>query len=97
MLPAAEALEIARGRRSELMGGRPLAAGEPADFILLDGGAVELSAGELEADLVYAAPGEVVRTVVVAGEVVMRDRVVPGEDEAIAQVRERAARLADSR
>jgi hypothetical protein len=34
---------------------------------------------------------------VVAGRVTMRDRVVPGEDEAIAQVRERAARLADSR
>ena len=93
-LPAGEALEIARGRRSELMGGRPLEAGEPADFLLLRADALELSAGELGADLVYAASGDVVQTVVVAGRVVMRDRVVPGAEEAVAQVRERAARLA---
>jgi len=96
VLPAAEALEIARGRRSELMGGTPMAVGEPADFILLDGDAIELSAGELGADLVYAASGEIVRTAVVAGRVVMRDRVVPGADEALAEVRARAARLTAS-
>jgi 5-methylthioadenosine/S-adenosylhomocysteine deaminase len=97
VLPAAEALEIARGRRSELMGGGPLAAGEPADFLLLRGDALELSAGELGADLVYAASGEVVQTVVVAGRVVMRDRVVPGADEVLAEVSARAARLTASR
>lgn len=96
VLPADEALEIARGRRSELMGGGPLAAGEPADFLLLDGDAAEVSAGELGAGLVYAASGEIVRTVVVGGRVVMRDRIVPGEDEALAEVRSRAARLTAS-
>ncbi len=35
VLPAAEAVAIARGLRSALIGGRPLAPGEPADFLLL--------------------------------------------------------------
>ena len=35
VLPAAEALEVARGRRSPLLGGRPLEVGEPADLLLL--------------------------------------------------------------
>jgi 5-methylthioadenosine/S-adenosylhomocysteine deaminase len=96
VLPAAEALEIARGRRSELLGGRPLAVGEPADFLLLRADALELSAGDLDADLVYAASGSVVQTAVVAGRVVMRDRVVPGKEEAVAEVRARAARLTGS-
>ena len=96
VLPAAEALEIARGRRSQLLGGTPLAVGEPADFLLLEGDALELSAGELDADLVYAASGSIVRTAVVAGRVVMRDRVVPGAEDAVAEVRSRAARLTGS-
>jgi 5-methylthioadenosine/S-adenosylhomocysteine deaminase len=96
VLPAAEALEVARGSRSELLGGRPLEPGEPADLLLLRGDALELSVGELDANLVYAAPGSVVETVVVAGRVVMHHRVVPGEDEARAEVSERAARLTGS-
>jgi 5-methylthioadenosine/S-adenosylhomocysteine deaminase len=97
VLPATEALEIARGRRSELLAGTPLEPGQPADFLLLDREAPELSAGDLDADLVYAAPSSVVRTMVVAGRVVMRDRVVPGAEEAIAEVRARSARLTASR
>jgi 5-methylthioadenosine/S-adenosylhomocysteine deaminase len=96
VLPAGEALEIARGRRSELLGGAPLEAGQPADFLMIDPETPELSAGDLDADLVYAAPGSVVRTAVVAGNVVMRDRVVPGAEEAMAEVRERSARLTAS-
>jgi cytosine/adenosine deaminase-related metal-dependent hydrolase len=42
---------------------------------------------------VYAAGGSVVDTVVVAGEALMRDRVVPGMEEVVAEVRGRAARL----
>src|SRR5439155_18536588 len=56
-LPAAEALQIARGRRSPVLGGKPLVAGQPADFLLLRGSDPELSAGDLEAGLVYAASG----------------------------------------
>lgn len=92
-LPAEEALAIARGSRSEALGGTPLEPGQPADFLLLRGSDPALSAGDLDADLVYAAGGSVVDTTVVAGRVLMRDRVVSGADELVAEVRARAARL----
>ena len=94
-LPADEALAIARGLRSPALGGTPLEVGEPADFLLLRASDPELSAGDLDADLVYAAGGSVVDTTVVAGRVLMRDRVAPGADELVAEVRTRAARLTD--
>jgi 5-methylthioadenosine/S-adenosylhomocysteine deaminase len=92
-LPAGEALAIARGTRSQALGGTPLEPGQPADFLLLRGSDPELSAGDVDADLVYAAGGSVVDTTVVGGRVLMRDRVVPGADELVAEVRARAARL----
>jgi 5-methylthioadenosine/S-adenosylhomocysteine deaminase len=92
-LPAAEALSIARGLRAPVLGGTPLAVGQPADFLLLSGSDPELSAGDLDADLVYAASGAVVHTTVVAGEVLMGNRKVAGIEEVVAQVRARAARL----
>ena len=93
VLPAGEALAIARGMRSPLLGGTELAAGAPADFLLLRLEEPELSAGSLDAGLVYAAPGSVVDTTVVAGRALMRDRVVPGADQVLTEVRARAARL----
>jgi 5-methylthioadenosine/S-adenosylhomocysteine deaminase len=92
-LPADEALAIARGLRSPALGGTPLEVGQPADFLLLRGSDPELSAGDLDADLVYAAGGSVVDTTAVGGRILMRDRVVPGADELVAEVRARAARL----
>src|SRR5262249_35736950 len=92
-LPAVEALAIARGQRSATLGGTPLDQGQPADFLLLPAPDPELSAGDLDADLVYAAAGAVVDTTVVDGRVLMRDRVLPGADELVAEVRARAARL----
>jgi 5-methylthioadenosine/S-adenosylhomocysteine deaminase len=93
VLPAAEALAIARGARSPLLAGTPLEPGAPADFLLLRAGDPELSVGGLEGDLVYAASGSVVDTTVVAGRVLMRGRVVPDAEEIVAEVRARAARL----
>jgi 5-methylthioadenosine/S-adenosylhomocysteine deaminase len=92
-LPAEEALAIARGQRSHSLDGTPLAVGEPADFLLLRASDPELSAGDPDADLVYAAGGSVVDTTVVAGEVLMRDRQVADADEIVAEVRSRARRL----
>jgi 5-methylthioadenosine/S-adenosylhomocysteine deaminase len=92
-LPAGEALAIARGLRSAALGGSPLKPGQPADFLLIRGSDPELSAGDLDADLVYAAGGAIVDATVVAGRVLMRDRVVPGGDELVAEVRARAVRL----
>jgi 5-methylthioadenosine/S-adenosylhomocysteine deaminase len=92
-LPAEDALAVARGLRSPALGATPLEAGQPADFLLLRGSDPQLSAGDLDADLVYAAGGAVVDTTVVAGRVLMRDRVVPGAEELVAELRSRAARL----
>jgi 5-methylthioadenosine/S-adenosylhomocysteine deaminase len=92
-LPAAEALAIARGLRSPVLSGTALAIGEPADFLLLRGSDPELSAGDPDADLVYAAGGAVVDTAVVAGRVLMRGRQVEAAEEITEQVRSRAKRL----
>lgn len=91
--PAAETLALARGQRSALLGGRPLAVGEPADVILVRTDDLAMTPGALDADLVYSATGHVVDTTVVAGRVLMRNRVLPDEAEVRAEVRARAARL----
>ena len=91
--PASEALALARGQRSSLLGGSGIEPGGRADFLLLDTNVPELAAGDLDTALVYGAAAEAVQTAVVAGSVVMKDRVVPGADEAISEVRERASRL----
>ncbi len=93
VLPADEALAIARGRRSPILGGTALEVGEPADFLLLRASDPELSAGDIDADLVYAAGGSVVDTTVVAGEVLMRNRQVAEAEQIVAEVGARARRL----
>jgi 5-methylthioadenosine/S-adenosylhomocysteine deaminase len=93
VLPAGEALAIARGLRSPVLGGTPLAVGQPADFLLLRATEPELSAGDLDADLVYAAGGSVVDTTVVAGEVLMRDRRVAELEDIVDEVRSRVRKL----
>ena len=90
---ASETLAIATGQQSGLLGGRGLAVGVPADFLLVRADAPELSLGELDAGLVYAASGSIVDTTVVAGRVLMTGGVVDGADEVVARARERAARL----
>jgi 5-methylthioadenosine/S-adenosylhomocysteine deaminase len=91
---ATEAWEIATGQRAPVLGasGR-LAPGEPADFLLLHTDLPELSLGELEAGLVYAASGSVVDTTVIAGRILMRSGRVEGVAEVVARARERADRL----
>ena len=90
---ATEALAIATGRRSGLLGGRGLSVGAPADFLLVPTDDPALSLGTLDAGLVYAASGSIVDTTVIAGRVRMRGGVVEGADEVVARARERAARL----
>jgi 5-methylthioadenosine/S-adenosylhomocysteine deaminase len=90
---ASEALAIATGRRSGLLGGRGLVAEAPADFLLVRSDDPELALGALDAGLVYAASGAIVDTTVVAGRVLMRGGVVEGADEVVARARERAAGL----
>ena len=93
-ISAAEAWEIATGRRAPLLGaGAPLSVGATADFLLLDPAAPELSIGELHSNLVYAAAGAAVETVVVDGEVLMRAGALPETTEIVARTAERAHRL----
>jgi 5-methylthioadenosine/S-adenosylhomocysteine deaminase len=90
---AAEAWGLATGAAAPLLGATQLAVGELADFLLLDPAAPELAIGELHADLVYAATGATVDTVVVAGQVLMRGGVQPERAEVVARAAERASRL----
>jgi 5-methylthioadenosine/S-adenosylhomocysteine deaminase len=90
---AREAWEIATGARAPLLGARPLAAGEPADFLLLRTDTPELVVGDFVVDLVYAATGAVVDTTVVAGRVLMRGGEVEGAGEVLERAHERCRRL----
>lgn len=92
-LPAEEAWATATGQRSPVLGGRAVAVGAPADFLLVDTEQPELVPGPLVPNLVYAASGSVVDTTVVAGRVLMRGRRVEGAAEVLAEVRARAARV----
>jgi 5-methylthioadenosine/S-adenosylhomocysteine deaminase len=92
-IAAADAWAIATGAAAPLLGATPLTVGAPADFLLLDPTAPELAIGELHSDLVYAAAGAAVDTVVVAGRVLMRGGVQPERAEVVAKAAERATRL----
>ncbi|HEX3241255.1 MAG TPA: amidohydrolase family protein, partial [Solirubrobacterales bacterium] len=93
-IEAAEAWALAIGARAPLLGaGEPLTPGAAADFLLLTPGAPELAIGDLEADLVYAASGAVVDTVVVDGRALMRGGELPELAEIVVRAGERARRL----
>jgi len=93
-MPATEAWAVATGQRAPALGqpGR-LAAGEPADFLLVRSDAPELTPGDLTANLVYAAAGSVVDTTVVAGKVLMRGGEIGNEGEVRAGAIASARRL----
>ena len=93
VIAAAEAWEVATGRRAPGLGSTELAVGAPADFLLLRPSSPELGLGDLASDLVYAASGSVVDTTVVGGRVLMRGGVVEGVEEIVARAAERAAGL----
>jgi 5-methylthioadenosine/S-adenosylhomocysteine deaminase len=89
----AEAWAVATGGRAPLLGATPLEPGAPADFLLFRPDSPELGVGDLTADLVYAASGSAVDTVVIAGRVLMRDGELPELGEVVARAAERARRL----
>jgi 5-methylthioadenosine/S-adenosylhomocysteine deaminase len=92
-IDAAEAWGVATGSRAPLLGATPLEAGAPADFLLFRPDSPELGVGDLTADLVYAASGSAVDTVVVAGRVLMRGGELPELSEIVTRTAERAGRL----
>jgi 5-methylthioadenosine/S-adenosylhomocysteine deaminase len=92
VLPAAAVWEIATGQQAGVHG--PLQVGAPADFLLLrHAGIGMVPEHALVSNLVYAATGEVVDTVVVAGRVLMRHQQVEGADEILYEAQRRALRL----
>jgi 5-methylthioadenosine/S-adenosylhomocysteine deaminase len=81
-MPASEAWAVVTGGRAPLLGqSGGIAAGDPADFLLVRADAPELTPGDLTTNLVYAASGSVVDTTVVAGRVLMRGGHVDDETE----------------
>jgi 5-methylthioadenosine/S-adenosylhomocysteine deaminase len=86
LLPAPEALYMATaaGARALGIGNGAIAPGEPGDIILIDRTAVcNTPLHNPDSNLVYSCSGSAVRTVICHGEVLMKDRVIPGEGEVI--------------
>ena len=96
LMSAAEILRIASGGSASLFPGiaGTLEEGDPADLLLIDPERPEMTpAYNLASNLVYSAGGAAVYTVVCAGEIVMEGGKVPGEEEVLAEARERARLL----
>ncbi|MBF0190389.1 MAG: amidohydrolase [Magnetococcales bacterium] len=94
-LPAHEAWDVATGARASLLGrsGR-LVPGERADLLLLRNEDPEMTPEhDLVSNLVYAATGHVVDTMIVDGKILMKNRIIPGEEEIRRQARAIAARV----
>ena len=93
-MPAREAWAVATGARAEALGqpGR-LVPGAPADFVVVPADRLEIGPGDLIHNLVYAASGTVVGTVVVDGRIVVTDGVVPDQAEIRTRAYAAAARL----
>lgn len=96
VLPAQLVWETAVGKLAPSLG-QPgeIEVGGRADFLLLDMEAPEVipSSRDLHSNLVYAATGQVVDSTVVDGKVLMKHRVVDGEEEVRAEATERARRV----
>ncbi len=88
VVPAAEAWALATGAHAPALGGRPVAVGEPADFLLIDTTGIEMTPAPLVEALIYASSSAAVDTVVVDGRVLMRHRRIDDE----AEVRARCGR-----
>ena len=94
--PAAQILQMATADGAAAFGidAGVIAEGKLADALLLDASNSLLVPGfNLASDLVYAVDSSCVDTVICDGNVLMANRVVPGEADIIAAAREAAARL----
>ena len=68
--------------------------GALADILIVDtGSSFFLSPAPFEANFVYSAHSDSIRSVIAGGRFVMRDRIIPGEEEALEGARKVLARL----
>jgi len=96
LLPATEALGMATsaGARALGFGKGILAVGEPAHIILVDSQAVcNTPLHNAASNLVYSCSGSAVKTTIVQGKVLMKDRVVTGEEAILESASNAAAAL----
>jgi len=96
LLPAGEALAMATSAGATALGfGRGIiATGEPANLILVDSRAVcNTPLHHAISNLVYSCSGSAVKTTICRGRVLMKDRVVPGEEEILGDAAKAAASL----
>jgi 5-methylthioadenosine/S-adenosylhomocysteine deaminase len=95
-LPAGDMLHAATGQGAEILGlptGR-IEAGYPADLCLVDLHTPAFTPNHnFVSNLVYAANGSCVDTVICDGRILMQDRKVDGEEEILRQVNERARKF----
>ena len=96
VMPAAEALEMltAQGARAFGLESGCLEPGRWADIALVDLNTPTLTPNfHLASDLIYAAAGSAVDTVICDGKILMQGRRVTGEEEIMAKAREAAFAL----
>lgn len=96
VLPAREALAIATSAGAKALGFSDgiLAPGQPADIILVDPlTTCNTPMHNLQSNVVYSCSGNSVTTVICNGRVLMKDQIVPGEDEILASASKAAAAL----
>ncbi len=78
------------------LGDWKIAEGSATDIILIDLARAELVPNfHVYSDIVYAANGSVVDTVIAMGRVLMENRYVEGEETILREVRRRARELVD--
>lgn len=93
-LPAADVLALAteNGAKALDVDAGRIAPGKLADIALIDLGMPQLSPHHsFVSDLVYAASGHCVDTVICDGNILMQNREVEGEDDILEEAREAAA------
>lgn len=95
-LPAAEVLKVASRNGFKAMGveAGEIAEGKLADMILVDlDNLAFVPNNDTTSNLVYAAHGDCVDTVICNGRIVMQNRYVPGEEKIITEARRIVKRL----
>lgn len=100
VLPAQEALGMAtiNGARAIGIDAGELSPGKLADIVLIDLDMPQLQPGHnMVSDLVYAANGNCVDTVMCDGKILMRDKQIEGEEDILEKAREAAFDLVCSR